>query len=663
MTYPVASLQDVQGAVPLFIRGIAMDAGLGIVFDGDGPLYRRDTHTMHFPKYASFSADALKVQSSAVEVQAAVDDLFKATGLHEIGHPLYTDSVPPFSDDFSHGLWNSIEDIRCDSVSQGRLAGASRIFNAGYGRLIKMGFWQPVDHTNDPQDVLAAWVVCQGRHVLAQQLSFSDLGTSAESALVQIAGQPFVDGAWQIIRKVKSATCTNDVIDITKELIAYLQLSASSPQQQKQSPQSGEGQDGDQSPGSSGSQSSGDGSSDSSPMHGSSAPSGDVGSRDNASGPDKPSGDSPSPTARHDPSQGDGASKQSTSSPGDGQSDSSAGTASDGPSHQQGSSPSTPVKGTGCKEATASDGSPAGDPSNASKGSSFASCVLNASSWTPPSISGALTAALGDITSVAVQSGAQPIEIVGHVPAKCAPAVYDCSDVRPLSMKLRNLLLAQAPVIRSLERRGSRVDSRALARVPFGQREVFLEVKRSQVVYSAVKVLLDVSPSMRSRRIAIARLAALRVLAALADIPGTKVSASAFPTRVGRRFDQVRELLPFGAQIRQYAGSFLHIEANESGGTPMAPALYSAMIDLMRYRDMRKICLALSDGATDSRGAAEAPVIAEMRRQGIFVLGIGIETMANHQLFDRFEVVNDLKDLEPAMLSLLQSSMLQRAAA
>ena len=248
MSYSTSSIEGVQKSVPIFVRGLALDSGLGIVFDGSGPGYDRQAHTIHFPKYASFSSDRLKVDPSLSEVQAAVDDLFKAVGLHEIGHPLYTSPGHSHGEDLAHGLFWSLEDIRCDSFSQGRLAGGSRIFDAGYRRLISMGYWIPLKDSASAEDIFQAWVLFQGRHLLARQAAFADLGNGAELLLEQFAGKPFVQGAWQILLKLKTTTSSWDVVPIVDELLKYLKQSASPQSQGSASDKSGQSSAGDDDP-------------------------------------------------------------------------------------------------------------------------------------------------------------------------------------------------------------------------------------------------------------------------------------------------------------------------------------------------------------------------------------------------------------------------------
>lgn len=512
------SVQATQASVPMFVRGLAQDAGITVVF-GKSPAYDREHHVVYLPPYATFKPQQLDADPSLANLQEAVRDLFQATGLHEIGHPMWTSGNPADrpSDDFAWHLWMSLEDVRCDSLQQRRLAGAKLIFEAGYGRLIKMGYWgTPLP--GDTANIFTAWVLYRARAEIAGQRCFADLAQASEKMLVASAGPGLVARAWSVISRVAAAASSRDVLNLVFELLALL-----------------------------------DG-------HG-----------------------------------------VSTTSP----------------------------------------------------------------AQFPVDVCAVLDKALLDVTSTANRLGAKSVAIPRAAPAQSNASRYGGDgDTRPLSIRLTQLLLAQSRSNSSHDRRGSRADPRMLSRVPLGVRDVFLVEGPERRVDTVVEVLLDRSQSMScGGRIALARRVALRVCIALSDVQGTKVGASAFPEQLDGRGDQVRQLLPIGADPRAYACNFLSLDAPSWARTPMAPALLLVMAELLRRPQPRKIAVVVTDGDTDSHGAAEMEVIDQMRRTGIQVLGLGIGTMANADLFDAFAVVSDIAELEQAMFTLLQNCMLSRLAA
>lgn len=628
----------------MFIRGMAEDEGLDVVFGSD-PGYHRDSHTIYLPAYARFSASQLAADPSVQAMQEAVSDLFLATGFHEFGHPAYT--TPGFrnSGDLGDFLWNALEDVRCDSIQQRRFAGAKRIFNAGYGRLIRMGFWTPPD-PSDLQGVFSSWVLYQARAVLAEQECFEDLGRDAESVMHSLAGPVFVADAWAIVSKVREATCTKDVFDIVNELLAFLQQQASSPEQSKPQPQPpSQGANSDSSEQTGGSQEPAKAEDPGKDQSGQQT----AGDASGTPGKEKPQSGQP-PKAGDDSSgksQGAGSSQGSPDphdQPG-----------SNGAPQGASAQADKPQGGSGQRP-----GDAAGDPSK------VAGAALGGPGTSlPKDVGSVLSQALDGVTSDAAASGADAVTIPRARRAQAASTSYmGDGDSRVLTIRLRNLLLAQARVQKSYDRRGSRACPRMLARLPFGERDVFVDEKRAALVDTAIKVVVDRSQSMQvDRRIQVARAAALRVTIALGDIAGTNVSASAFPERLDGRSDQVRQLLPFGAKPRQFARNFLDLDAPDWATTPMAPALTLALFELLRQRQPRKVCLVVTDGAPNGGGAREKEVVAQMRRCGIQVLGLGITKMHCPDLFDKFEVVHDLAGLESAMFRLLQSAMLNRIAA
>jgi len=638
----VVSLNATQQAVPMFIRGLADDLGLKVVFGGD-PGYLRETHTIYLPPYASFPADKLASDVSLTEMQQAVQELFFATGFHEFGHPLYTTPGHRNDGDLGGFLWNALEDVRCDSIQQLRFAGAKGIFNAGYGRLIKMGFWQHAD-ASDFAGLFSSWVLYQGRCKLADQSCFDDLAASSHALLIATAGDAFVDQAWAIVSKVKSAVHTKDVFEIVQELLAFLKVQAT--------PESQSGSPGGPPPPKSSGEDQGSTQSGVSPT----PPQGSDPGKDQSSGPqgsppsDPATGTSP-PQAGPTPSPGTPGKESAPAAP-----------PAPGPSGNDAGSP--PASDAPGQPTSGSSPGPSSVPAT-SGARKVASAALDAvPSQMPADVGSVLSSVLNVVSKDAIDCGAQAVSVARSRPAVSSTSSY-CGDgdTRPLTIKLRNLLLAQTRASTSHDRRGSRVDSRMLSRVAFGVREVFVHEQPAKLVHTALKVLVDRSQSMQGARIDIARRAALRVCIAAGDVDGTNVSASAFPEKLDGRKDQVRELMPFGSKARTYARNFLTLDAPDWASTPLAPALTLAMYELKRQPQPRKVCLVVTDGAPNGGGVSEKAVIAQMRRMGIQVLGLGIQTMRVTDLFDNSEVVHDVAEVEAALFKLLQTSMLSRVAA
>jgi len=642
----------------MFIRALAEDHGIKVVFGGHTPGYVRDEHAIYLPRYAEFTDEDLATDGSLAEKQLAVQDLCLGVAMHEIGHPV--DTTPGWRNTGPLGdfLWNALEDIRVDSKRQRVLPGARRIFDAGYSRLIKMGWWS-CEGFADLKSAFTRWILCRGRSECAEQRVFQPLADKAEAAVRMFAGDQFADGAWLIASRVGAASSTEDVFHIVEDLLAYLAS-------QQQSPQSS----------SSGASSSSDDGSDLNDADDSTSPQssqpqgGGQGDDDDS---DTPSGDS-QPSQGPEDTDGEDACDSGHGSSG-----------TDDPTSPQSSQPQGGGQGDAGDSNTAPGASssfnePAGAAGDdaVAPGLSKAGNAVDDDSDTvlqlrklldvsvddlPADVGRALAGALDDVSADAFSAGATEFAIARADRAVKANVLYAGDrDTRPLSMRIGRLLQAQSAAPVAHERVGSRIDSSLLFRVPLGEREVFIDEKSVRQVDTAIRVVVDVSSSMRSNgRIAVARAAALRLCIALSEVRGVCLSASAFPHDLDGRSDQVRELLPFGGKPRLYADNFLMLQA-DGGSTPLAEALGESHYALLRRLEPRKICVVLTDGHPNGGPARVVPIVERMRRSHIEVIGVGIQTMRYPDLFPKFEVVHDVNELESALFKLLQSTILKRAA-
>jgi cobalamin biosynthesis protein CobT len=240
-----------------------------------------------------------------------------------------------------------------------------------------------------------------------------------------------------------------------------------------------------------------------------------------------------------------------------------------------------------------------------------------------------------------------------------AEAYVSDQDARVLGMRISRLLEARSLVANARERRGIRIDRRTLPRVPFGEREVFVEERRAARVDTAILIVVDRSGSMIGDPREVARSAALRVCLAVEGIVGATVGCVAFPEQLDGRSDQVREILPMGAPVRMYADGFLWLNAPHWASTPMHTALAYARYALSRRKEPRRVCIVLTDGAPDNSALVE-PELARLEEATIECVGIGIGTMAV-ELFPRHEVIQAVSELEGALFRLLQAVLAKAA--
>jgi uncharacterized protein YegL len=628
------NLLSAQHSAAHFCLALLEGTGVQVRFGGSTPCHVPSTKTIWLPPYSQFDPKHLDDEAIARK-QDFLLSVYRVLALHEHGHPLYTDPDPDTRNpgDLGGHLWNSLEDVRIDNISQSRFAGARAMYNDGYSALSKIGYWGP---TEDDATVVCAfgnWVLYRARAEICGQTCFQPFAVQTEDLLRSLAGDDLVDRAWAIIAPVRLARSTKDVFDIVERLLALLrELSKPKPDQPKadqptpeQQPQSGDTPPGDPS---------GD------PAK--TPPSGDSGSGKDDSKSNLGDGPKPPPNGS-DPS-----------TPGDSPSDAPSGSPSGSPSDAPSGSPSDAPHG-------ASAGGPA---TSGDVGDNPAAKILAATTDDLPADVGAVIAnAFAIASSVAAANGARTVSFPGLKPA-CMSAFQSSvhQDTRGLSIRLRRLLETQTREDIQYSRRGSQIDPALLTRVPFGEREVFFEETVVRRPDTAVMLVLDRSPSMKGRRIEVCREAALRCSLALAQVPGIAVGAQSFPLVTDHSKSDVLELLPIGKNPRQYAGNFANLEAARYGGTPLAEALTRARYALLSRREPRRLIFVLTDGDPDGHGSRETDILELLRRDRIEVVGLGILSMAVQNLFRRSEVINDVESLEPALLRLLSNTLMKTAA-
>lgn len=664
-----------ETAAPMFIRALAEDNGLKVVFDRNQPGYARDEHTIYLPRYFHFPADRLASDPDAKSVYDAVADLYLAVGMHEINHPCWSHPMwkrwPRFSTIGPLGQWliEALEDVRVDMWRIRSSRGALRIYDAGYGRLIRMGFWTDPEPDNASL-VFQMAVLSQARVGVCGLGCFRELAAATDKSLRALTNDQFVDGAFDIVGRIalaRSGTAgSEDTYTVVEELLAYL-----GQQQQQQQPQQSPSASSDPSDpsdqsddqGASSASGSADDSKDPSGQSGASdsAPKSDDGADGNedAGSSSAPSGADADPDSPGQSGSGSGAAdrKDDSSNPGN--------AGSSGSEPQQGrDAGSQPTPSSAGCQPQAATGTP-DQPSGSSPVSSAVASILDSNcDDAPKDVGSALASALDDANKAAIAAGADAYSMPSSSKATAVNVLYAGDrDTKPLAVRLKRLLMSRAPQHVSWDRRGARMDSQLLARVPLGERDIFRDERVVRAIDTAAHVVVDRSQSMQDGPIEIARTAALRLCIALSEIEGMSTSASAFPHSVGGRRDGVMELLPHGAPPRRYAHNFTSLSAPSWARTPLANALLHAEFTLGIATAKRKFCVVLTDGQPDY-GTKDAcvDIISRMSRRGIEVIGLGIETMAVHDLFPRFELVHKVADLESALFKVLQNNLLRKAA-
>jgi len=130
-----------------------------------------------------------------------IQDLFT---LHEVGHALWTplemmDKIK--EQKISHSVCNVLEDVRIEKAVQLKYRGAVKIFNNGYQELISSNFFQTLDKDISNYNLIDRINLHYKHH---SDVTFSD-----------------EEMVW--VKKANQTITPDDVIDLAKELIAFIE--------------------------------------------------------------------------------------------------------------------------------------------------------------------------------------------------------------------------------------------------------------------------------------------------------------------------------------------------------------------------------------------------------------------------------------------------------
>lgn len=217
-------------------------------------------------------------------------------------------------------------------------------------------------------------------------------------------------------------------------------------------------------------------------------------------------------------------------------------------------------------------------------------------------------------------------------------------------------LLQAAHLARSGSARRGRLDTRSLHKIAGHDPRVFLRHIQRPGINTAVHILLDCSGSM-CKRIALACQATYAVAKAL-DRTGINVGVTTFPAefRDGTEWNSLKPLVRHGQKIHT------HFSLASGGQTPLGPALWWVMQEMIQLKEDRKIILIMTDGEPDCVTAAE-DAMQMATRLGVELYGIGIMSASIQGLLPRTStVIWELPELAPAMFGLLRQALLPRTS-
>lgn len=248
---------------------------------------------------------------------------------------------------------------------------------------------------------------------------------------------------------------------------------------------------------------------------------------------------------------------------------------------------------------------------------------------------------------------AMSVAVEGHARSHSVSS-KEKEEAMRISIALRNRLqgLLQAHTRKNVGiGRQGKLDTSRLYRLRIGDPRLFRIKEERLTLNTAVHVLLDVSYSMRGEAIALARKACFAIAKALHGVSGVNVALTAFPAQWPN--DSVCPLMRHGAALPP----FLNVDA--CGGTPLAPALWWVMQNMLSLKEERKLILVVTDGQPDSQDASVIALDAA-KKAGFEVYGIVIRNECIARLLPKSsQIVWNLAELPKAMFGLLQGVLMQ----
>lgn len=195
-------------------------------------------------------------------------------------------------------------------------------------------------------------------------------------------------------------------------------------------------------------------------------------------------------------------------------------------------------------------------------------------------------------------------------------------DSVSLRLALRGLVQARTRSGWRITDRGRRFSTSHLCRLVVSDACVFQARADRQAPDAAVHVLLDMSGSMGVKGGDLAVRASLGLVQGLEGIRGVNPALTVFPgAACGRAKHAVCTVLRHGERLAKVAPGQIGCIASW-GGTPLLQALQAGGWSLVACRQSKKALMLITDGRV--RAPAIEKVIEELKRAGIYVLGIQI---------------------------------------
>ena len=491
------------------------------------------------------------------------------------------------------GLLQALEDVRMERAHIRLYPGAAKIFQDLVKVLVEIDFFKPLPQDASINHAFHSYVLKYLRSTALNQKALADQAEEARVFLTNAMGEGFVTRLTAELQPILMAGSSDDALNLAFRIRQFLEEEL----ENQQPPESNDSQTGEAQPGdASGTEGSGDPKSE---------------------------------------SQGE-ESKHSEQRDGDGT-----------------DSPNDSPKGPGNDDSSDAEPSHAGPTANALKEILAGSDLDSSLGDLGEALADVLEKGLQEDSSARVAMAKEHDQVAG-VRDEAAISIARRVSGR-LAVQLKRQLESNNDVRSDPSSRGKRISRRHLHRVAHKDYRVFSHKERLPEVNTAVVSLIDVSGSMKGRKIELASQATLATSLAFGTIPFLEHAVGAFPSVKG--YDHIDVIKAFPESTEQVSSRF---NLRARGQTPLPEALLWAADRLLQRSEERRIIFVATDGAPNDPESTKQ-ILAQLYRLGIEVHGLGIQTADTHQLFSSFVEVSDVNSLPQAFLALFQR-VLRRSA-
>lgn len=266
---------------------------------------------------------------------------------------------------------------------------------------------------------------------------------------------------------------------------------------------------------------------------------------------------------------------------------------------------------------------------------------------------------LGDMLSARLDAQATPNNDEGVIMATAGKKEVSAFSPEERMEAMRNSVamrqrLAGFLQARTLKQGGTgrngKLNSAHLHRICVGNAKVFRRKTERTALDTAVHILLDCSSSMRGMPMSVARKACYALVKSLVSVKGVNLAVTAFPA--DDEDVAVYPAIRHGQMVKEMPA----LEA--FGDTPLGPALWWVMREMLPLKESRKLIIILTDGVPNSVKAAKL-AISQCQKLKMEVMGIGIQTASiTHLLPKSGKVIWQINELAPAMFELMRNALL-----